>query len=330
MKKKERKTKRAKVIAPEVVAVQPENYESDFIQRNLPVPVNVNPQALMAQAISSNLPVEQLERLMSMRRELKAEWGREQFFIALSKFQSEVPQIQKTQAVMIGGKARYKFPPIEHVFNVVEPFLEKNGFSYSFETEQTTTDVTSICVARHRDGHEERSKFAIPIAKNDYMTAQQHVASAISYADRYSFKRLFGLVFCGEDDDTNGFDKGDKSENKPPTLPVPPGKVPWPSKKETKPKPSNTVASEIPEHEKAVAYAKRINELIIAECEGDETKRSEWLLRTTAKLKAAGKKIQEHAKFRTMQGWEIIDLFELIRDQVEKFEDATVQKEVKL
>jgi len=311
------------------LAITPEMKEDNLNPRNLPIPVNVNPQALMAQAISSNLPVEQFERLMAMRRELKAEWAREQFFIALSKFQSEVPQIPKTMSVMNkpekGGGLRYKFPPIENVLRIAEPYLERNGFSYSFGTEQTDSDVTSICVARHRDGHEERSKFAVPIDKTAYMTDQQKVASAVSFADRYSFKRLFGIVFCGEDDDTNGFG-GETQKTKPPTPPQHPGKVPYPttSKPETK---KSANPNEISDHEKCVAFAGRIGSFAIAQLEGDESKTKEWMLKTTSRLKGQGIQIREHATFRSMTNAEIIVMFEAMRKDIETFENVTAAKE---
>lgn len=320
-KKKVEKKGKGKSIAKELAIT------SEMKEENLPVPVNVNPQALIAQAISSNLPVEQLERLMAMRRELKAEWSREQYFDALTKFQSICPQIEKTIPVKNkDGTTRYKFPPIEYVHQKVQPFLEKHGFSYTFATEQDATSVTSICIGHHRDGHEERTKFSAPIDKEAYMTKQQQVASALSFCDRYSFKRLFGIVFCGEDDDTNGF-KDDTQKTKPPTLPKSAGKVPWPvgtQKPETK-KPVDS--NEISENEKCVAFANRIGNFAIGKLEGDETKTKEWMLKTTSKLKSQGIQIREHATFRSMNNVEIVNMFEAMRKEIEEFEIATAKKE---
>ena len=53
----------------------------------------VDPQALLAQAIDKGMPVESMERLLAMRREMKAEYARDQYFKALAGFQHECPVI---------------------------------------------------------------------------------------------------------------------------------------------------------------------------------------------------------------------------------------------
>jgi len=52
-------------------------------------------ETLLAQGIEKGISVEAMERLLAMRRELKAEWAKEQYDSAMAGFQSECPVIEK-------------------------------------------------------------------------------------------------------------------------------------------------------------------------------------------------------------------------------------------
>ena len=54
---------------------------------------------LISQAIDKNASVQTMERLLAMRRELKAEYAREAYDNAMSAFQAECPIIKKTKNV---------------------------------------------------------------------------------------------------------------------------------------------------------------------------------------------------------------------------------------
>ena len=55
-------------------------------------------ESLIAKAIDKNVSVETMERLLIMRRELKAEWAQTEFDKAMAAFQSECPIIKKLRA----------------------------------------------------------------------------------------------------------------------------------------------------------------------------------------------------------------------------------------
>ena len=61
---------------------------------HLPTTIQSDPLALIAQAIQAGhtIPVDTLERLLAMRRELKAESAREAYFGALTDFQARCPE----------------------------------------------------------------------------------------------------------------------------------------------------------------------------------------------------------------------------------------------
>jgi hypothetical protein len=165
--------------------------------------VPVGAEGLIAMAINKGLPLESMERLLAMRRELKAEQAKEAYFADLSRFQSQCPAIIKTREVKDGnGDLRYRFAPIDAIVKAIQKPLEDCGFSYTIKTRQDATSVTAICEAHHREGHTEVTEFTIPIDPKAYMNAAQKVASALTYAKRYALCDAFGIVSADEDDDS--------------------------------------------------------------------------------------------------------------------------------
>jgi hypothetical protein len=184
--------------------------------------VQVNPQALLVQAIQKGLPLEAIERLLAMRKELKAEWAKEQYFTALSDFQAQCPNIIKDKDVFDrDGKFRYSYAPLDVIVTAVKDALQANGFSYTIITSQSEKDVTAECHAHHRDGHSEVSQFTIPMDPKAYMNESQKIASAMSYAKRYSFCNAFGIMTSDQDDDAQGTGEPKKESRKETPSPQP-------------------------------------------------------------------------------------------------------------
>jgi ERF superfamily len=182
---------------------------------SLPQKVNgleVDLQELFSQAIQRG-DVNTAKELVAMRREMKAEVARENYFKALSGFQHECPVIQKEKIVRNKkkedekeGKKRYTYAPIEDIVAQVKELLDKWGFSFTFKSRQEKGSYTAICVAHHKDGHEEATEFMIPVDFADIlgMSAPQEQGAACTYADRYAFKNAFGIVTKGDDTDAVG------------------------------------------------------------------------------------------------------------------------------
>lgn len=187
---------------------------------------SVDPHSLIEKAISmgKDFPIESMERLLAMQREMKAEWAKEQYFTALAGFQHECPVIVKLKKVKgkpkdgeKEGKDRFGYAPIEDIIASVnegvrvKDLLEKWGFSYTFKSKQVEKKYTAICVAHHKDGHEEQTEFTVPTDFPEYMnmSGAQEQGASCTYADRYAFKNAFGIVTKGEDTDAGG-DEQDK------------------------------------------------------------------------------------------------------------------------
>jgi hypothetical protein len=164
---------------------------------------SVDPQALLARAIDQNLPIESMERLLAMRKEMKAEWARDQFFAALAGFQHECPTVTKDKKVLNKDKVstRYTYAPLEDIVDHVKPFLQKWGFSWTIKPKQMDGHVRASCYAHHKDGHEELTEFEVPLDPDAYMSNPQKAAAALTFARRYAFINAFGIVTKGEDTD---------------------------------------------------------------------------------------------------------------------------------
>lgn len=177
-----------------------DNKELDTVNR-------VDIESLLKIAVDKSLPIEQMEKLLTMRRELKEEAAKDAFFEDLSRFQSVCPVIKKEKSVNYtskkGGMVKYDYASLDNIVIQVRDILYQNGFSYTIKTKQDKEGVTAICCAHHKLGHTEETTFFIPIDYEAYMNAAQKVASALTYAKRYAFCNAFGIMTGDEDDDGN-------------------------------------------------------------------------------------------------------------------------------
>lgn len=180
--------------------------QTDLIPQEDP---RVDAGALIAQAINSGMGVEAMERLLAMRRELQQEAARTAFFAALSAFQAECPEIHKTRKVHGNdGSVRYRYAALDDIVAAVKSLLKKHGFSYTIETMQAGDAVTATARLHHAEGHSESSSFTVPVDKAARMNAPQQAASALTYAKRYAFLGVTGIMTADEDNDALTFDDG--------------------------------------------------------------------------------------------------------------------------
>ncbi len=192
------------------------------------VAVSVQPQAvqsssaeaLISQAISSNVPVETLERLLAMRTQIKQEQAKESFNRAMAKFQAECPTIVKTKEVRTrSGIVAYKYAPIESIVSQVKEPLNDNGFSYKTQVDITDTGVKATVRVTHVDGHSDDTSMEVPLGtKTDIMSHSQVTAAASTFAKRYAFCNAFGILTGDEDNDGAKFDKSEVADDVVPTV----------------------------------------------------------------------------------------------------------------
>jgi len=172
--------------------------------KELKVNARFSVESLMQRAIEKDASVEALEKIMVMRKELKAEFAREEYDKAISNFQMNCPEIKKTKSVPTrSGQIAYSYAPLESIVRQVKSLLAENGLSYSIET-KTNGKVKSICHIRHIAGHSESSEMEVPLGtKTGVMSDSQVVAAASTFSKRYAFCNALGIMTGEEDNEEN-------------------------------------------------------------------------------------------------------------------------------
>jgi len=207
--------------------------------------ITINPETLIAKGIESGLSIEGMQKLLDMRKQLKDEYAKEEFFKSLSKFQKECPTIEKKKLVYDKYKnPRYRYAPIEDIIEQTKDALEANGFSYSFKNRQAEGIMTTICELHHIAGHTESTEITVPIGNSGFMSDIQEIGSAMTYTKRYSFCNVTGITTGDEDQDVNPPDVKPAQSAKPELQkrPVPDQPTAKPAT-EVKPNPSKVEAN---------------------------------------------------------------------------------------
>lgn len=169
-------------------------------------------ESFISQAITEKLPVETMERLFALRTEYLAQEAKKQFDIAMTGFQGSCPIIKKTKSV----ENSYSYAPIDSIVKQVQEILKENNLSYSFKIVIMEKGVKAICIAKHISGHTESSEMEVPLgAKTRLMSDSQVTAAASTFAKRYAFCNLFGIMTSDEDTDgkTPGPDESTRKDN---------------------------------------------------------------------------------------------------------------------
>lgn len=166
-------------------------------------PIGIDAEALIMKGIEANVPVETMERLLSMREKLNEEKAKTEFFKALSNFQADCPVIKKNKQVMQKNSnvVRYAYASLDSIVSQVSPILARHGLSYTFKSSSHEGVVTQACEIRHYLGHSETSSFTIPIDPDGFMGDAQKSGSASSFAKRYAFMDALGILTGDQDDD---------------------------------------------------------------------------------------------------------------------------------
>jgi ERF superfamily len=187
--------------------------------------MQLNAQSLISQALSSNAAIETIEKLVSLAKDVRAVQAREAWHRAMADFQKLCPPIQKTKTATIttraGGRYSYSYAPLEEILRVVRPVMAPLGLSISWRSGKVDgTSVSVICQVSHTLTHSEDSGVVVvPIAAGDDgrgANPSQRVASALTYAKRYSLLGILGLA-PEEDDDAAGA-SGDEDDRTPPAT----------------------------------------------------------------------------------------------------------------
>lgn len=166
---------------------------------------NPTPSDMIAMAIDKNLDVDKLERLMEMKERHDREVSRKLFLEALSKFQSECPEIRKNKEVDAplkdGGKLKYSYAPLSDIERQIKDLMRECGLTKRWETIEDQTKITVTCIITHTSGHSERTSMTATPDDSGRKNTIQARGSSITYMQRYTLIGALGIGTADNDID---------------------------------------------------------------------------------------------------------------------------------
>lgn len=164
----------------------------------------IDPQALLQAAVEGGAGVDQLERLVALAREVRADQAKEAWHLAMAQFQAKCPAIKKSKDVN-AGRFSYSYAPLGEIMSTILPVMGPLGLSVSYRVRQDEKQVVAICRISHESGHyEESGDVSMPIVFADPTSGAnpaQRVGIANTYAKRYALLAIIGLA---PEDDADG------------------------------------------------------------------------------------------------------------------------------
>lgn len=144
---------------------------------------------------------DKMERLFALYERMENRKAEAAFNAALSKLQSELPQITESGKIMHGKQLISQYAKWdEDIHPILRPLLLDNGFSLSFRVD-TGNGVKVEAVLAHVLGHSERTSITLPSDTGGAKNAVQAIASSVSYGKRYTAGALLNFATGGQDDD---------------------------------------------------------------------------------------------------------------------------------
>jgi hypothetical protein len=167
-------------------------------------PTATTPAHLIELAITKDLDVEKLGKLMEMNRQFQADQARKAFFAAIGKFQAEVPELRKSKKVSFttnSGKTEYNYAPLSDIARQIKDTCQKCELTYRWEIQDTEKEIKVTCLVTHSEGHTEQTTMTANPDNSGGKQAIQARGSAIEYLKRYTLIGALGLTTTDSDVD---------------------------------------------------------------------------------------------------------------------------------
>jgi len=169
---------------------------------------NTSPDALLQLAVSKDLDITKLEKLMELKERWQANQARIAFFDAFSLFQSKVPPLEKTKLVAFND-VKYRYAPLGEIAATIKEPMREAGLSHRWEISDTEDKIICTCIISHKDGHSEKTTMSGAKDNSGKKNDIQQRGSTITYLQRYSLIAALGISTADEDND--GKDGADKN-----------------------------------------------------------------------------------------------------------------------
>ena len=153
-------------------------------------------------------PIETVERLFELDKQVRAEASRREFNVAFNALQSELTPVRKKGR---NDQTRSAYARAEDVNAMLQPIIVKNGFSLSVDTEDCPIPsfLRFVMTIRHIGGHNERHVIDAPIDDKGpkgapVKTLLHGTGSSLTYCDRILKCSVFDIQLVADDDGNAG------------------------------------------------------------------------------------------------------------------------------
>lgn len=148
--------------------------------------------------------VAKLQALLAMQERMEAREAEVEFSRALHAAQAEIPPVSKNGTVELGqGKGSYAFATYEDVMKVLQPIMDKHGFTVTFDmAERSVQGGGAVMTGKlTKGGHSVTASIPLALDAGPGRNNLQAMGSTASYGRRYVLELLFNIVRTGADDD---------------------------------------------------------------------------------------------------------------------------------
>lgn len=180
----------------ETTAVQKKEKSNGVMQ-------STTPDQLLALAVTNNVDIDKLEKLMELQERWQAGIARKAFFAALSEFQYKVPEIMKRKEVKFKDTS-YSYAPLADVVRQIKESCRNNGLTYRWEIKDENEKIQVTCLVTHVDGHTEVTTMTATPDDTGSKNKIQARGSSIEYMKRYTLIGALGLSTADTDIDGRG------------------------------------------------------------------------------------------------------------------------------
>ena len=153
--------------------------------------VETSPGQLIREVIKSGITAESVgvvERLVALAERQEQRQAEKAFNAAFVALQTDLPVIVAKTVIPNRGK----YERFEDVCEVVNPLLQKHGFSISFSMDFKENRILETCHLRHSGGHSQSNSFAVRSGKAD--TDTQADCKAATTAKRNALLNCLNIV----------------------------------------------------------------------------------------------------------------------------------------
>lgn len=161
--------------------------------------ITVTPNHLLALAVEAKADPERLDKLMDLQMRWEANEAKKAYVVAMTKFRSECPAIDKTKT-----GHNNKYAGLSETIEVIKGLLSSCGLSHTWKTNQDKETITVRCVVTHVLGHNEETSLTASPDTTGSKNPIQAIGSTVSYLERYTLFALLGLASQDMDNDGNG------------------------------------------------------------------------------------------------------------------------------